>query len=97
MSNDLPRAKGLTKVIYQALEAVMLDVVAEGECWTPRLLEQVEQELRIQMSPAGDESTGLIFDMVFQRSFAEAADLFLATLPPQLSTSLNGQSAVNLV
>ncbi len=96
MSRNQPQAKGLTKVIYQALEAVKLEVVAEGEGWSSQLLEQVEQEVRCQMAPAEGQAGALLFDLLFQRSFAEAADLFLSSLPPRLLAGNDNQVAVNM-
>lgn len=96
MSSNQPQAKGLTKVIYQALEAVKLEVVAEDEGWSSQLLEQVEQEVRSQMAPAEGQAGALLFDLVFQRSFAEAADLFLSSLPPRLLAGNDNQVAVNM-
>jgi hypothetical protein len=95
MSSDQAQAKGLTKVIYQALEAVKLEVVAEGEGWSSQLLDQVEREVRSQMAPPDGEAGAVLFDLVFQRSFAEAADLFLSSLPPRLLARNDNQDAAN--
>ncbi len=67
--------RGLTRLIYENLVALTPEVLANGETWTPDLLDRIEHDLHQQMAPTGSKRQELIFDMVFRRSFAEAREL----------------------
>ncbi|KMY65666.1 hypothetical protein AAU61_21035 [Desulfocarbo indianensis] len=71
--NTQPR--GLTRLIYENLVALTPEVLANGESWTPELLDRVEHDLHQRLAPSGSKRQELIFNMVFRRSFAEARDL----------------------
>jgi hypothetical protein len=70
---DTPR--GLTRLIYENLVAITPEVLANGETWTPDLLDRVEHDLHQRLAPSGSKRQEIIFNMVFSRSFAEARDL----------------------
>jgi hypothetical protein len=67
--------RGLTRLIYENLVALTPEVLANGETWTPDLLDRVEHDLHQQLAPTGSKRQEMIFDMVFRRSFAEAREL----------------------
>lgn len=67
--------RGLTRLIYENLVAITPEVLANGETWTPDLLDRVEHDLHQRLAPSGSKRQELIFNMVFRRSFAEARDL----------------------
>ncbi len=71
------KARGLTRLIYEALVSQTPELVEAGESWTPELLDQVEHNLKQKFSPRPTQREQLIFNMVFQRSFAEAKHLLL--------------------
>ncbi len=74
------KARGLTRLIYEALVSQTPELVEAGESWTPELLDQVEHDLKQKFSPRPSQREQLIFNMVFQRSFAEARNLLLRSL-----------------
>ena len=75
MENLETQPRGLTRLIYENLVALTPEILANGETWTPDLLDRVEHDLHQRMAPTGSKRQELIFDMVFRRSFAEARDL----------------------
>lgn len=72
-------ARGLTRLIYEALVSQTPELVEAGESWTPELLDRLEHHLRQSFSPRPSQRDQLIFNMVFQRSFAEAKQLLLSS------------------
>jgi hypothetical protein len=89
--------RGLARLIYESLTAAAPEMQAEGEFWTPELLDRVEAELHGRLRPAGSTRSAAIFDMVFRRSFAEARELILADtylgLSPEGLAGLRGTAA----
>jgi hypothetical protein len=79
MSANTSYPRGLTRIIFETLVSLTPGLAAEGESLTPELLTRVEQDVRRQLAPQGNERDRLFFDMVFGRSFAEARDLVLST------------------
>lgn len=67
---------GLTGLILEALMNATPQVIAEGEDWSPEMLEAVGIELREQLAPAESGVSRRIFDFVFDRSFGEASEVF---------------------
>jgi len=74
------KARGLTRLIFEALVSQTPELVEAGETWTPELLDQVEHTLKQRFSPRPTQREQLIFNMVFHRSFAEAKSLLLSSL-----------------
>ncbi len=79
MSAKANYPQGLTRIIFEALVAMTPELAAEGASLTPELLGRVESDVHRRLAPEGNGRDRLIFDMVFNRSFAEARDLVLNT------------------
>lgn len=86
--------RGLTRLIYENLVAITPEVLANGETWTPEILDRVEHDLHQRLAPSGSKRQELIFNMVFRRSFAEARDL--VTRKGFLDLNSNDFSAIGL-
>jgi hypothetical protein len=89
--------RGLTRLLYESLLSSAPELQAEGEYWTPELLDRVEAELHQRLRPTGSRRSADIFDMVFSRSFSEARELILADaylgVSPEGLTSLRAVTA----
>ena len=75
-TNTYPR--GLTRVIFESLVSLTPELAAEGESWSPEVLDRLESDVHRRLAPQDAPRERLIFDMVFRRSFAEARDLLMA-------------------
>jgi hypothetical protein len=73
--NELP---GLTRLILDSLWAMHAELIESGQGWSKDLLDQVEKQVYQRLSPGGTERQRLIFDMVFNRAFAEAKEICMA-------------------
>lgn len=97
MAQHSSEPKGLTRVIYETLEGLTMEVASEGIGWSDQLLAEVEAQVRSRLAPPKDSRAGLVFDMVFKRSFGEAKELLLATLPPSQIAPNGSQAYINMV
>jgi hypothetical protein len=77
MNANTQYPRGLARVIFETLVELTPEVVASGESWSPEMLAQAERDVRNRLAPGDNARNDLIFDMVFGRSFAEAAYLLL--------------------
>ena len=78
MNPNTENFRGLTRLIVESLVEKTAEMAACGETWSPELLDKVEEDLRQHLAPPMSQRRGLIFDMVFRRSFAEAKELILS-------------------
>lgn len=92
-TNSYPR--GLTRVIFESLVALTPELAAEGESWSPEVLDRLERDVHLRLAPEDGQRERLIFDMVFQRSFAEARQLLLGDRVPQPATRRGGRRATS--
>jgi hypothetical protein len=69
--------RGLTRVIFESLVALTPELAAEGEAWSPEVLDRLERDVHLRLAPQDGLRERLVFDMVFHRSFAEARALLL--------------------
>jgi hypothetical protein len=78
--------QGLTRIIFETLVSLTPELAGESGALTPELLQRVEKEAHRRLAPQVDlyGRDRLFFDLIYERSFAEARDLFLETA---LSTS----------
>ncbi|MCA1906016.1 MAG: hypothetical protein LDL11_05440 [Desulfarculus sp.] len=83
-TNSYPR--GLTRIIFESLVALTPELAAEGESWSPEVLDRLEHDVHSRLAPQDGLRERLVFDMVFQRSFAEARQLLLGGAARQPAT-----------
>ena len=77
MNTNTIQAKGLTKVILEALLDSSPEALAAGEQIDHSLLDQVERQVHDSLAPRNLDRDRLIFDFVFGRAFKEAKDLYM--------------------
>ena len=77
MDNNLPKNRGLTRIIFESLLDATEQLIAEGEKWSPEILVRLEDELCRRLAPTDSVQNQMIFDMVFRRAFNEAKDQLL--------------------
>ena len=77
MSANNIQAKGLTRVILEALLESAPEALATGEQIDHGLLEQVERQVHDSLAPRNLDRERLIFDFVFGRAFKEAKDIYM--------------------
>ena len=78
MSANQIEAKGLTRVILEALLESAPEALATGEQVDHGLLEQVERQVHDCLAPRSLDRDRMIFDFVFGRAFKEAREIYLS-------------------
>ena len=79
MTRETSQTAGLTRVIVETLYSLHTELLEEGQDLNSELLDVVGSQVRACLCPGPNKAREqIIFEMVFQRAFGEARDIYLA-------------------